>query len=315
MKELETLHFFIHAPAKLSARDLLKLNSRVEENWRRVIIGAGENEKCACCIIQGSGGDRELVDLAREHFGDRCFVDPHDDSPETKLILAEDLQRTFRARGSHGEWNPYELWSSNNARRWAEGLKKEIAERGYGFDPEKLRAESYGNWTGCHHKYSSFLGAYLAFSQPVQKHAEQTLSTLKQFPNSVHEFVECIQLDHYVQLFLFRREDGAPMAQYLDGRRAVWESPHTATVEIDPQEVQLFTISSNALIPIKGASAVYRDGFLADVGDGTRVHTTIVGAVIAKSTHMDFSTFRAALAEAAVSDLEEIRGVYYSVEV
>jgi hypothetical protein len=30
---------------------------------------------------------------------------------------------------------------------------------------------------------------------------------------------------------------------------------------------------------------------------------------------MDFSTFRAALAEATISDLEEIRRVYYSVEV
>jgi hypothetical protein len=316
MKELKKIFFFIHAPSKLSAREMLKPNTTAEENWKRIVAEKGKDPSNAFCIIQGIGGDPELVRIARDSFGNRCFVDPYDDSPETRLLIVEDLELLFRNRGSHGEWNHYELWSSNNARRWIEGLKRDIDDKGYTYDPKSLKAVSYGNWTGCHHKYSNFFGRYLDLSAPVQKQSDPALSTLKQFPHRVKEFVERIDLEHHVQLFLFTREDGCPMAQYLDGLRAVWEHIHSATVDIDDlKRIQIYTISSNALIPIRSVSRTLQNGFVAEVGDGTHVHTTITGAPNAAKEFVGYDEFRDALASATISDLDLRNGVYYGVEV
>ena len=316
MNELTKLFFFIHAPSRHSARDLLRSNTAVEENWKRIVAAEGENTSHACCVIQGSGGDPELLEVAEGAFSDRCFVDPYDDSNETKLLIAEDLDLSFQNRGSHGEWNHYELWSSNNARRWIEGLKKCLADRGYAYDPASTKSVSFGNWTGCHHKYSSFFGRYLDLSTPVQKQADPTLSTLKQFPHEATEFVERIDLAHHVQLFLFKREDGCPMAQYLDGIRAVWEPTHSAAVDVEePGRYQLYTISSNALIPISTVTRTHDHGFVAEVGDGTRVHTTVAGATVGGKGYVAYNEFRDALASAVIDDLEMRNGVYYGVEV
>jgi hypothetical protein len=227
--------------------------------------------------------------------------------------LARDLERTFRGRGNHGEWNHYELWSSNNARRWTEGFKKGLARNGYAYDPKKVTMETFGNWTGCHHKYSNFMARYLGLTKPALIHAEPSLSTLKGFPHKVAEYLECIPMDRHVLLLLFRAEDGCPMAQYWDGLRAVWEPPHTATVTKYPKRVELFTFPTNSLIPVSGATRKLRHGFVADVGDGTHsAYTTIVGR---GKTDADLRAFRDALASATIAPRDDKRDVYYAVEV
>ena len=105
------------------------------------------------------------------------------------------------------------------------------------------------------------------------------------------------------------------MAQYLDGLRGIWEHAHTAAVKTDPTKVQLFTISSNALIHVKSSSKMLADGFVADVGDGTRVNTTIVGSLVGGHECVDYEQFRDSLAAATISDLDERQGVAYAVEV
>ena len=119
------------------------------------------------------------------------------------------------------------------ARRWCEGLKRTLAQRGYSLAGEDLTLETFGSWSGCHHKYSNFFAAYLGARRPALRHAETDLCTHKGMPMDVAEFVECVELARHVLLFIFRREDGLPMAQFWDGLRPVWEPTHTASVAID----------------------------------------------------------------------------------
>jgi len=312
-KEIERIFLFIHPPSTLSYRELLKPNPTVEENFKKVVAEKGPDEKNFACILQGGKGDKPLVEAACRHFGDRCIVDPNDNSDETLILLARDLERTFRGRGNHGEWNHYELWSSNNARRWTEGFKKRLAEKGYTYDPKRASMETFGNWTGCHHKYSNFMARYLELSAPAVIHAETHLSTLKGFPMAVKEFVECIPLDRHVLLLMFRREDGWPMAQYWDGLRAIWEPPHTATVTMNPRRVEIFTFSTNALIPVSGETRTLPDGFIADVGDGCHAaYTTIVGRGKGPAFYKEFRT---ALAGATIGPRHNRRTVMWAIEV
>jgi len=303
---------FMHPPAQFSMYRLLKPSPVVEENWKRVIADKGADQGNAVCIVQGGKGDAALVAAGREHFKDRCIVDASDNSEATRVLLAGDLDRTFSGRGNHGEWNPYEIWSSNNARRWVEGFKKRLAANGYTYDPATVTMETFGNWSGCHHKYSNFMAVYLGLKAPAQIHAETELCSLKSVPMPVHEFVELKPMARHVWLALFRREDGVPMAQFWDGLRPVWAPPHTARVTINPNKVDVYVFSPNSLIPVQGASKKLKDGLVADVGDGTHpAFTTVVGH---SNKDADFEELRNALCNAVIEPRDDKRRVSVAVE-
>jgi hypothetical protein len=313
---VQRLLLFIHAPAKLPARDLLLINEPVQRAWCEVVETAGAEEGTVVCIIQGSGSDTSLVDTARRQLGERCILDPEDDSPETRLLLVEDMERGYANRGNHGEWSHYELWSSNNARRWSAGLKKEMRARGFQFDPTQVVVETFGNWTGCHHKYSNFLACYLGLSVPARIHSQRELCGLKDFPFVAAECTGHVSMDCGVELFLFVRADGCPMAQFWDGLRPVWQPPHLAEVGLDPDQVDLFTLSPNAFILPQGGSRKLADRVIADVGDGAHsAFTTLVGSRIARPGQMSVEAFGAAVKAATITVRQERAGVYSRVEV
>jgi len=313
MAPIKHLILFIHPPVTYSYHKLLKPAPEIAADCRRNMIAKADDTATAVCIVQGGKGDKLLVETAQEHFGERCVVDPSDNSVETLVMLAKDADRAFSGRGNHGEWNIYELWSSNNARRWVEGLKKELAKRGFSMASEDLTVETFGSWSGCHHKYSNFMTTYLGARKPATVHAETNLCTLKGMPMDVDEFVECVPLEEHVLLFLFRRTDGGPMAQFWDGLRPVWERPPTATVILEAAAADLFNFSPHALVPINGAARKLKNGFLADVGDGCHpAFSTIVGH---DSSNAAFEAFRSAMSKAVIARREGHPGVMYAVEV
>lgn len=314
--KVRKLLLFIHAPAKLPARELLKINAPVQQAWCRILEQAGPEQGTIACIIQGGGSDTSLVDTGREHLGYRCIVDPEDQGTETLLLLAEDMKRGYRNRGTHGEWGHYELWSSSNARHWAEGLKREMRDRSLEFDPRHVSVETFGNWTGCHHKYSNYLACYLGLGKPALVHAELELCTLKDFPFPPQQYLEHASMDRGVQLFLFAREDGCPMAQFWDGLRPVWEPPHTAEIDVDPDRVDLFTLSPNAFIQPEGRSAKLSDRVIADVGDGAHpAFTTLVGGRMARAGAVSVDEFAEAVKGARIAPRQDRTGVYSRFEV
>jgi len=313
MPALRHLLLFIHPPVTYSYRQLLRPAPEIAARWLRILEERAGEKSTAVCIIQSSKGDKPLVQAAKKHFGDRCFVDPNDGSEPTLALLTMDLNRAFSRRGNHGEWNIYEIWSSNNARRWTEALKKQLAGRGFAYDPESLSMETFGSWSGCHHKYSNFMACYLGMAKPAYIHAEKDLCTLKGLPMDAGEFVEERVLDRHVVLVLFRRTDGCPMAQFWDGLRPVWERPHTATVAIAPGSVELISFLPNSQLERNGIARKLEDGFIADVGDGCRpAYTTVIGR---SPKDADFETFRAAMVSAKIAPIPGPPDVSYMVEI
>ena len=311
-KRIKHILLFMHPPAQYSMYRMLKPAPQIEENWKKVLAEKGADEGNVVCIVHSGKKDQGLEDSAIEHFGDRCIINPSDNSEATRVILAGDLDRSFGGRGNHGEFNPYEVWSSNNARRWVEGFKRRLGEKGYTYDPATVTMETFGNWSGCHHKYSNFMAVYLGLKKPALIHAETELCSLKSVPMPVHEFIELIPMDRHVWLAIFRREDGIPMAQYWDGLRPVWQPPHVARVEIAPNKIDLFNFSPNSLIPVSGACEKLKDGFVADVGDGTHpAFTTVVGK---SSDPKEFAALRTALVNATIEPRDDRRQVSVAVE-
>ncbi len=303
MKQLTKLYLFIHPmPRREHTRQ------KYMSKWEKLIIDQGPDEKIALCILSNAPKQMaELKSMAQRSFGERCIIDPHDISDETKVLLAEDLLRTFGGRGYHSEWLPYEIWTASNARKWTEGLKKSLDSRGFTYEPEHLHLVTCGQeWGGCLTKYSAFMAKYLGLMEAPDLRAE--LSPDAGFPIKA-EFIERVEMDRHVYLFLFKMADGRPMAQYMDGLRAVWEPPHIATVELDASKVEVFTTSPNGHFQVSKAAEATDDTVIADVGDGCHpAVTTLIG------TKIGYEGFRESLTNAKITSRNDRCSVQYMVE-
>jgi len=162
MKELKKIFLFVHLPVSSNPISGVlhpaKYLSSLYEKWRRLIVEEGRDEEKGICILISGKEDpkeKEFGDFALKHFGARgVVVDPDCKDPEVMVLLAQDLEQTFRNSGCYEQWIAYELWSSMNARFWAEGFKKGLAIQGYSFDPTTVEFESCGEaWDGCLAKY------------------------------------------------------------------------------------------------------------------------------------------------------------------
>ena len=303
MSEITRLYLFIHPmPRKAETRE------RYMPLWEELITREGRNAENAICVLSNADNRfmRTLNGWAQDAFGDRCILDPIDEGPETQVLLAEDLRRTFGGRGSYTEWIPYEIWTSSMARKWTEGLKRELQERGHTYEPEALTVEACGQqWAGCLAKYSIFMPKYLGATKTTDTNA--ALSPDAGWPLKA-EFVERIAMDRQVWLFLFRTADGLPMAQYMDGLRAVWEPPHVVAVSIDPKRVEVVTSSPNRYLEPTGKAQVLEGAVVMDVGDGCHpAFTTLIGRDV------PFDEFRDALAAGQVAPRQDRSRVQYGV--
>ncbi|MFC1461111.1 hypothetical protein ACFLQR_01155 [Verrucomicrobiota bacterium] len=300
MKQITKLYLFIHPmPRRTHTRQ------QYMAKWEKLIIDQGPNEENAICILSNAPKEMEkLKNLAQRYFGQRCIIDPDDNSVETKLLLAEDLERTFRGRGCYNEWLPYEIWSSIIARKWTEGLKKNLDNVGFKYKPEHLHVVTCGQqWGGCLTKYSTFMAKYLGLTEPPDLRAD--LSPDAGWPIKA-TFVERIEMDRHVYLFLFKMPDGRPMAQYMDGLRAVWEPPHIATVQLNASRVEIVTTSPNLYLKVNEAAKVIQDTIIADVGDGCHpAITTLVG------TKIEYEEFRESLTNAKITPRNDRCSVLY----
>ena len=206
MKQLTRLYLFIHpVPRREETRQ------EYMPKWDKLFMDEGADETIALCIL--SNNTKEMADLesmGERSFGERCIMDPHDISDQTKVLLAEDLLKTFGGRGHDGEWLPYEIWTAGLARKWTEGLKKSLDSRGFTYDPEQLHLVTCGQqWGGCLTKYSALMAKYLGLIEAPDIRADLS-------PDAGHpmkaKFLERVEIDQHVYLFLFKMPDGRLMA-------------------------------------------------------------------------------------------------------
>jgi len=294
LKTIETLYLFIH-PVPYNE----PMCQEYMPKWEKFIAQVATDEKSAICLIPNEPrAMKTLTSIAEKHFGNRCIADPDDYSDETKILLFEDVQRTLKNRGRFTQWIPYEMWTSINARRWTEGLKKDLRQRGLTYDPDKLQVITCGQeWGGCLTKYSMFMPKYLGLSKVAIIRPDLTPNVGFPFKAT---FVEHVLMGENVHLFLLKTSDGRPMAQFMDGLRAIWEPSHIATVPIDPRKVEVNSTTPNGYLKVQDFCRVLKDSIVADVGDGCRpAFTTIIG------NNISYEDFRTALTKATISAVED----------
>lgn len=300
MKQLSTLYLFVHPISRKESTRKVYM-----AKWEKLIVDKGPKDDHVICFLSNAPKQMaDLIALAKKHFGERCIVDPNDDSVATRVLLAEDLDKTLLERGSRAEWQPYEIWTSNNARRWTEGLKKSLEGLGFIYEQQHLNMVTCGQqWGGCLTKYSMFMAKYLGLTKPPDLRAE--LSPDAGFPFKA-EFKERVEMGQHVYLFLFKMADGRPMGQYIDGLRAVWEPPHIATVHLDTSTIETVNTSPNVYLNVRGAADVTDKTIIADVGDGCHpAITTLIG------TKIGYEEFRAALINAEIASWNNRCSVEY----
>jgi hypothetical protein len=272
MAQLNRLFLLVH----LNAANLPGREGCVAR-WRDAIRAAGADPAGALCFLSSGAGDpSEVREFAVEHFGARCILDPSDTGAATQGLMAADMQRAFSRRGRFVEWTPYELWSSCMARKWTEGLRVALEQRGLSWAPETLEVISWGQaWDGCLAKYSMMMPRYLGVERTPDVRAD--LCALAGTPRP-GRFVERVRMARHVSLYLFEGADGRPTAQFFDGLRAIWEPPHVALIDADPRDVELIQSSPNERLPLGPPPARADAPVVADVGDGCRPRlTTVVG--------------------------------------
>ncbi|MCC7349820.1 MAG: hypothetical protein IT446_04560 [Phycisphaerales bacterium] len=283
--KIDTLYLFVHPLHVLGSEA-----DRCMALWRKLLEQERANPHAAVCIISDGHPDTApLAELANELFGDRCLDDPRDESESTKIQVSDDLDRMFAQRGWNDQWAPYEFWSSRNVRRNAMGILKMMRPRGLEYDPATLRLVACGQqWGGCMAKYPMFIARYMELKQTPQIRAD--LSPEAGYPHQA-QFLEGIELDRHVTLYLFKTPDGRPMAQFIDGLRAIWEQPHVAILpaEATPR-IQAVIDSPNANVSARGHPVRWHpDGAIEiDVADGVRpVNVTLFGQGISHEAFRD----------------------------
>ena len=231
--------------------------------WRSVLRAEGADPHSALCLLSSSAETvAEVREPALAHFGERCILDPSDTGPATQALIAGDMQRAFSRRGRFTEWTPYEMWSSCMARKWTEGLRLALDQRGFLWTPETLQVVCWGQaWDGCLAKYSMMMPRYLGVERTPDVRAE--LSPLAGAPRP-GRFVERVRLERHVSLYLFEGADGRPTGQFFDGLRAIWEPPHVALIDADPRELELAHSSPNERQPLGPAPARRDAAVIAD---------------------------------------------------
>lgn len=291
-RSISTLYLFVHC---LGDWESAAVRKEYSEKYKTLFATEGPKKDVAICMLTCGPESKAIADLARQTFGDRCIVDPDDKSLATKGLIADDLERALYQRGSICEWTPYEMVASTNARRWTEGLKIELRNRGRIFDPNQLRMIACGQqWGGCLTKYSIFMARYLGLTKPAEIRPD--LSAYAGYPLKAR-FRECVPMDRHVRLYLFETADGKPMAQFLDGLRGVSDPPHLATVPVDASQVQLVAVPPTEQQQVQQvANPLAANTLLVDVGDGCR---PVITSVVANK--MSFAEFRNAMSKATIS--------------
>jgi hypothetical protein len=301
-KPIDTLYLFVHCST--GEWDQPETRDAYLAKWRELLSTVGSTETSAVCFLSSGEESKEVAAYAQQFFSDRCFVDPDDNSDATKVLIAEDVFAACKQRGNLREWTAYEMWTSINARRWSEGLKRELAARGYTYHAD-LKIVSCGQmWGGCLTKYSSFMATYLGLNSAPETRPD--LSPYAGFPLAA-TYRETLPLAGHVRAYLFETKDGRPMVQFMEGLRGVSAPPHLAQLGLTAAQVEIVeTVPNGFQRPLSVPSTSETSSLTIDVGDGCR---PIITTVLAKG--LSYADFRTAVAQAKITELAKPARVFF----
>jgi len=254
MGKISKLYLMIH-PTPRNAQEV----RLYFERWEEYLSEAVADPEAALCVLSNSPPQMaEVSTTVSKLFGDRCFIDPDDWSDETKLKYVEVVDKTFAVRGAHGKHGTYGLWTDRNAIRWAEGLKMDLAARGFTYSPNDLQVFAFGAmWGGCMTKYAALMPSHLG----VERTPEILPELCHDAGYSVDgEYLEKRELNNHVWAFLFKANNGSYFAQFMEGLRPVWERPKLARIQATPDDYFIHVGAYNGLIALDASSVSFDAG-------------------------------------------------------
>jgi len=268
--------------------------------WESFFEEAARDPKAAVCVLSNSPPRMaELSATIERLFGDRCFLDTRDWTDATKLKYVDHVCRTF---GGHGKrCNAYGLWTDRLALMWAEGLKADMASRGFVWSPDELQVCGFGSqWGGCMTKYVSLMSAYLGVAKTPEILPELCRDAGYGLKG---EYLEKKLLDRHVWAFLFRTDKGIHFAHFMESLRPVWERPKVVTIAADPKDYHFNVQAANNQAMFYAGD---RDPIV--FGEGCATFAVMDGyfspnvTVIAPES--EYEAFRAAMFAAQVGDAD-----------
>lgn len=263
-QKIKKLYLMVH-PTPRNAEKVEKYFKR----WNHYLTEAAQDPAAALCILSNSPPEMaELRENMKQLFGERCIVDPDDWSEATRLLYVDMVEKTLGLGGwSFPKSNLYGLWTAKNALRWAEGLKRELVQRGFSYSPSNLRVFGFGAmWGGCMTKYVGLMSSQLGVCQTPEIIPE--LCGDAGFPiNS--EYLEKQELSDHVWVFLFRANNGIYFAQFMDSLKPVFKPAKTVRLQMKSDDYFIHTSSFNAYFtPDKSAVISDDDSIEFPVMDG-----------------------------------------------
>ena len=254
MKKISKLYLMVH-PTPRNAKKVKTYFDR----WEQFLSKAAVNSETVLCVLSNSAPEmQELSRIVNEIFGERCFMDPDDWSDATKLKYVEMVDTTFNSRGIYGKYGIYGLWTDKNAIRWTEGLKRDLATRGFMYSSSELQVFGFGAmWGGCMTKYTALMASHL-----------QVEKTPKILPELCHdagysvdgEYLEKKELSNQVWAFLFKANNNMYFAQFMESLRPASGHPKLVKIKTTNDDCFIHAGNFNGHIPVATSSVTFIDG-------------------------------------------------------
>jgi hypothetical protein len=262
-------------------------------------------------------GDRELLDLARRHFGSRCVAvrSNPDLGSDFAKGLEEDRQRATKNRGPGWEKQPsfppgleWSVWRTSKA--WATDSHRQLEEQGYTYDPATVEFVAFGgDWCYCCGSYPIHMGRALGLAKPIERRFDLIEPSASPMIMKATVVDQNLPMPDNIRLFIFKTANEGPtwgryVAQFWEGMHGIMDRPHVVAVDFPPgsvTEINIFGWGVGRALGI-GSQYDYRGRIQMSVGCGG--HTPHRATLVMADESLSLEDFRAALLAGNASEKE-----------
>ena len=285
--------------------DCIRLDRRLRENHLELIRQSRPDD--GFLVLESN---LELIDYARQHFGDRCVVCRLENNLEEccKALgagfvggLEEDRKLAFENRGCETPDVEVSAWGRSKA--WAIDLMEQLHDRGYTFDPTNVEMLALGeNWVGCGATFPIHMGRAFGLANPIQRRFDWMNPDWSPMLMKSTAVEQDLPMPENVRLFIHKTDTSGPtygryVAQYWEGLRGIMDPPHSVDVEFPPESVMECDLIGWPTCRARGLIEYSQHHFhgrmTMHVGCGA--HTTHYATVAMASESISIDEFRTAL--------------------
>jgi len=275
---------------------------KLRERTYQLIRNAAEDEGMFV-MPTGFQSNKEMTDLARQHFGDRCVICNY----ESELLgddfdqgIKEDRKLAVKNRGPNIEGTEFSVWRSSKA--WATDCVRQLEQHGYAYDPETVQFVAFGeDWHGCCANYPIHMVRALGAKKPVERRFDLIN------PDWSRMFLKCelveqnIEMPENIRLFIFKTADEGPtweryIAQFWEGSHGVMDLPHKVVVDFPDNSAREVNVQGRGVSMVRGINRDHWNHYgRLEMCVGCGSHTPYYATIAMAEDSLPLEDFRAAL--------------------